>query len=78
MHLLNINGVIVEKSDLKHGDKVRVEYEGKIFSGVIDLETTSPLLTPEHKLPGSPSTSRQLEAEEIQEHPGSPCLRSTP
>ena len=81
----SVNGVIVdplkplEKSDLKHGDRVRVDYEGKIFSGVIDLETESLPLTPERKMPGSShasSTSRQLEAEE---HPGSPrLLGSTP
>ena len=35
----SVNGVTVdplkplEKSDLKHGDRVRVDYEGKIFSG---------------------------------------------
>ena len=83
----SVNGVIVvrlkpiEKSDLKHGDRVRVDYEGKIFSGVIDLETESTPLTPERKMPGSPhppSTSRQLGDEEIQEYPGSPCLGSTP
>ena len=47
--LKTVNDVPVETPDLKHGDNVTVAFEGKIFSGVIDLEsrpTTPPPVSP--------------------------------
>ena len=43
----------LEKADLKHGDKVTVEYGGKVFLGVIDLES-NPLPVSPGNTTGSP------------------------
>ena len=48
----------LEKCDLKHGDKVTLDFEGRIFSRVIDLESTSLPESPRGKvLSRSPSKS---------------------
>ena len=51
--LRTVNGVAVEdfqtpldKSHLKHSDQVTLDFDGKIFSGVIDLEFSSPQSLP--------------------------------
>ena len=41
----------LEKSDLKDGDRVTVEYEGKTFEGVVDLESLSPPDSPAERTP---------------------------
>ena len=80
----SVNGVTVdplkllEKSNLKHRDRIRVDYEGKIFSGVIDLETESPPLVLERKMPSSPNSPLACGQLEAEEHPGSPCLGALP
>lgn len=58
--LKSVNSVPVDtlkplkKSGLNHGNRVRVEYKGKVFSGVTDLESDSLPMTPEQKIPSSP------------------------
>ena len=51
-----VNGVAVvdieaplDKASLKHGDKVTLEFEGKCYSGEIDLEHSSPPESPRKK-----------------------------
>lgn len=42
------------KADLKHGDKVTIEYEGKTFAGIIDYGSdSSPALAPGSRSPPS-------------------------
>ena len=66
--LRTVNGVAVEdigtpldKSHLKQGDRVTLDFDGKIFSGVIDFECTS--TSPSHS-PPSESPQRKLEHHE--------------
>lgn len=47
----------LERSHLKHGDKVTLEFDGKMFSGVIDLESASPPDSPRKEHPVSPTHS---------------------
>ena len=47
----------LERSHLKHGDKVTLEFDGKMFSGVIDLESASPPDLPRKEHPVSPTHS---------------------
>ena len=47
-----VNGVPVtdkEKAIFRHGDKVTLEFEGNIFCGVIDFESSSPPESPRRK-----------------------------
>ena len=47
------------KSDLKDGDRVTVEYEGKTFEGVVDLESLSPPDSPAERTPSKlPANSK--------------------
>ena len=48
----------VQKSDLKHGDRVRLQYGGKIFDGVIDFVSLP--LSPEQEMRESPTSDKQI------------------
>ena len=74
-----VNGVAVvdmetplDKASLKHGDKVTLEFEGKCYSGEIDLEHSSPPESPRKKQQVSPkslSDSGTCSVEDPSTHP---------
>ena len=47
------------KADLKDGDRVRLEYEGKTFAGVTDLESLSPPDSPAERTPSKLPAARK-------------------
>lgn len=58
-------GTPLDKSHLKQGDRVTLDFDGKIFSGVIDFECTSPSHSPQRKLE-SPSKTSGVVSEETE------------
>ena len=49
--------VELERSQLKHGHKVTLQFDSKMFSGVIDFESVSPPDSPRKEHPSSPTHS---------------------